>query len=399
MWLRLLILLVSALLAGCSPQVETRADGGQPSEEAMQVGAERPQLYLSRLKDKRVGLVVNQTSRAGDQHLVDHLLAEGVEVRRIFAPEHGFRGDHDAGAKVASTVDEKTGLPLYSIYGKTRKPEPEALADLDLILFDIQDVGVRFYTYISSMHYMMEAAAENGLEFMVLDRPNPNGDYVDGPLLEPKFRSFVGMHPIPLVHGMTVGELAQMIVGEGWLETEQPLSLTVIPVANYNREMRYELPVRPSPNLPNYAAVRHYPSLGFFEPTPVSIGRGTDFPFQVIGHDSIYVTGVEPFHFTPRSIPGAATHPKFEGGQVTGLDLRHIEADGLNLAYLIAWHQQFASQQAAFFTSPDFMDKLAGTDKLRKAIEAGKTEREIRQGWQQDLDAFLQRRQPYLLYP
>ncbi|GAA0339770.1 DUF1343 domain-containing protein [Bowmanella denitrificans] len=391
MW-RLLLGLVMALnLLACSTH--------SPTADDIQVGAEREALYLPQLAGKRVGLVVNQTSIAGQQHLVDFLLARGVKVQRIFAPEHGFRGDHDAGAKVDSTVDAKTGIELYSIYGKTRKPAPEAMADLDIILFDIQDVGVRYYTYISSMHYMMEAAAEAGIAFMVLDRPNPNGDYVDGPVLEPAFRSFVGMHEIPLVHGMTVGELAKMIVGEGWLETDKPLNLSVIPVQNYRHDMPYHLPVKPSPNLPNHVAIRHYPSLGFFEPTPVSIGRGTDFPFQVIGHDQHFVEDAKPFSFQPRSIPGASTHPKFEGVTVKGQDLRGVEAKGLELGYLVAWHQQFASAGEAFFTNPGFMDKLAGTDKLRLALADGKTEAEIRASWQDDLQAFKRKRQGYLLYP
>lgn len=366
---------------------------------AIKTGAEQTKVYLPLLKDKQVGLVVNQTSRAGKQHLVDLLLENQIRVQRIFAPEHGFRGDHDAGAKVDSGKDSKTGIELYSIYGNTRKPEPEALADLDMIVFDIQDVGVRFYTYISSMHYMMEAAAEAEIPFVVLDRPNPNGDYVDGPVLEPQFQSFVGMHPIPLVHGMTVGELAQMIKGEGWLETEKQLELTVIPVAGYHRDMRYPLPLKPSPNLPNYTAIRHYPSLAFFEPTVVSIGRGTDFPFQVIGHDRIYLSEGEAFSFTPRSIPGASTHPKFEDTEIKGMDLRNELAQGLNLGYLLAWYQAFTRLQQPFFTSESFFDKLAGTDKLRKAMLAGETEVQIRAGWQADLDAFAKARAPYLLYP
>lgn len=385
-----LLLVFSAMLMACTDN---------NSGVKLQTGAARTEAYLPLLKDKKVGLVVNQTSRVAEQHLVDLLLENQVKVQRIFAPEHGFRGDHDAGAKVDSGKDSKTGIELYSIYGKTRKPTPEAMADLDVIVFDIQDVGVRFYTYISSMHYMMQAAAEAGIPFVVLDRPNPNGDYIDGPVLEAGFQSFVGMHPIPLVHGMTVAELAQMIVGEGWLETDKFLDLKVIPMAGYQRDMTYKLPVKPSPNLPNYTAVRHYPSLGFFEPTVVSIGRGTDFPFQVIGHDSIYLTEGEAFSFTPRSIPGASTHPKFEDTQIKGMDLRDKPAQGLNLGYLLAWYQAFSRQQQPFFTSESFFDKLAGTDKLRKAMVAGETEAQIRASWQADLDAFVKAREPYLLYP
>ncbi|GGO64634.1 exo-beta-N-acetylmuramidase NamZ family protein [Bowmanella pacifica] len=389
-WL-LTVMMATSLLA-CSSHVT------KPAEQ-FRIGAELDGLYLPMLEGKRVGLIVNQTSMVGEQHLVDLLLQKGVKVQRIFAPEHGFRGDHDAGAKVDSSIDAKTGIPLYSIYGKTRKPEPEALADLDIILFDIQDVGVRYYTYISSMHYMMEAAAEAGLPFMVLDRPNPNGDYVDGPMLEPEFRSFVGMHEIPLVHGLTVGELAHMIIGEGWLNTDKTLSLTVIPMQGYRHDMRYELPVRPSPNLPNYVSIRHYPSLGFFEPTPVSIGRGTDFPFQVIGHESLYVSADSPFSFKPRSIPGASTHPKFEDVEIQGVDLRNFEAKGLDMSYLVNWHHKFAAAGEEFFTNPGFMDKLAGTDKLRLALAEGLSEAEIRAQWQPALQDYLKMRQDYLLYP
>ncbi|AWL13107.1 Beta-N-acetylhexosaminidase [Saliniradius amylolyticus] len=394
-------LLVTTVLSACGQNGQTPAKSGAPEQpEPIVVGAERTQSYLPQLQGKRVGMVVNQTSMVGQQHLVDKLLAEGVEVRRIFAPEHGFRGDHDAGAKVESGVDHKTGIELYSIYGKTRKPEPEALVDLDVILFDIQDVGVRFYTYISSMHYVMEAAAEAGVAFMVLDRPNPNGDYVDGPVLEPEYQSFVGMHPIPLVHGMTVAELAQMIQGEGWLDTDKSLDLTVVPVANYQREMEYPLPVKPSPNLPNYSSIRLYPTLGFFEATPVSIGRGTDFPFQVIGHDKHYVTDAEPaFAFTPRSIPGVSTHPKLEGVKALGMDLRGHKPGSIRLDILLSWYQAFEQAEETFFTRKAWMDKLSGTDKLRLAIVNGKTEQEIRTQWAEGLTRFKRQRQPYLLYP
>ncbi|GGD51393.1 hypothetical protein GCM10011357_04130 [Lacimicrobium alkaliphilum] len=381
---------LATLLFGCSENSATTP---------IKTGAEQTQVYLPLLRGKAVGLVVNQTSMVGEQHLVDLLMGNQINVQRIFAPEHGFRGDHDAGAKVDSGRDRKTGIELYSIYGKTRKPAAEAIADLDVIVFDIQDVGVRFYTYISSMHYMMEAAAEADIPFVVLDRPNPNGDYTDGPVLDPQFQSFVGMHPIPLVHGMTVGELAQMIKAEGWLETERTLDLTVVPVAGYHHDLRYELPVKPSPNLPNFSAIRHYPSLAFFEPTVVSIGRGTDFPFQVIGHDSVYLTEGEAFRYTPRSIPGASTHPKFENTEIKGMDLRDKTAQGLNLEYLLAWHQAFVRQQQPFFTSESFFDKLAGTDKLRKAMAEGKTQAQIRASWQADLEAFIKAREPYLLYP
>jgi uncharacterized protein YbbC (DUF1343 family) len=369
-----------------------------PANEAKQsitVGAEQPALYLPQLKNKRVGLVVNQTSLVGPIHLVDSLLAKNINITKIFAPEHGFRGDHDAGAHVKNAVDSKTGIPLISIYGKNKKPSAEALSNVDVIVFDIQDVGVRFYTYISSMHYMMEAAAEQGIEFMVLDRPNPNIAYVDGPVLEREFKSFVGMHPIPVLHGMTVGELANMIKGEGWINKAVDLQLTVIPVDRYTRTTRYSLPVKPSPNLPNDQSIALYPSLCFLEATPVSIGRGTDFAFQVIGYSPV---ALGEFSFTPRSIKGASANPKFKNTSVKGLDLRTENTHGLNLSYLITAYSKLTKNNITFFERADFMDKLAGTNKLRLAIEAGQSAEQIKQGWQSGLVQFKAQRAPYLLY-
>lgn len=388
----LAILIVSCLaLLGCKETPVNVPEKAQP----LQVGAVNYQAYVPELKGKRVGLVVNQTSEINGQHLVDFLLEKGVVVRKIFAPEHGFRGDHDAGAHVKSTVDAKTGIDVVSIYGSNKKPTPEALADLDVIIFDIQDVGVRFYTYISSMHYMMEAAAENGKAFIVLDRPNPNIAYVDGPILDPKFRSFVGMHEIPVLHGMTVAELAQMIKGEGWINNAAELQLSVIPVANYKRTMTYDLPVKPSPNLPNAQSIQLYPSLCFFEATPITIGRGTDFPFQVVGYSPVKLGE---FSFTPRAIKGASMNPKFKDVEVFGQDLRDSNMHGLDLSLFIAAYQQLSDSQQLFFERAEFMDKLAGTDKLRLAIEAGQTEQQIKQSWQTELAAFKRKRQPYLLY-
>ncbi|HDZ34915.1 MAG TPA: DUF1343 domain-containing protein, partial [Pseudoalteromonas sp.] len=309
--------------------------------------------------------------------------------------EHGFRGDHDAGAHVKNAVDSKTGIPLISIYGKNKKPRRAALDDVDVIIFDIQDVGVRFYTYISSMHYMMEAAAEQGIEFLVLDSPNPNIAYVDGPILEPEFKSFVGMHPIPVLHGMTVGELAKMIKGESWINKAPDLKLTVIPVDHYTRKSAYSLPVKPSPNLPNDQAIALYPSLCFFEATPISIGRGTDFAFQVIGYSPIPLGD---FSFTPRAIKGAALNPKFKNQTVQGLDLRQANITGLNLTYLINAYTELSKNNISFFERADFMDKLAGTNKLRLAIEAGQSEAQIKQSWQAGLVQFKAQRAPYLLY-
>ena len=366
-----------------------------PPTESIQVGAIQSERYLPLLKDKRVALVVNQTSRVGDQHLVDFLLAKQVNVVRIFAPEHGFRGDHDAGAHVSNDTDSKTGILITSIYGKNKKPAKEIMDQVDIVIFDIQDVGVRFYTYISSMHYMMEAAAQSSTQFMVLDRPNPNGRFTDGPVLESAYKSFVGMHPIPVLHGMTVAELARMIKGEKWMADADKLQLITIANVNYRRDIPYELPIAPSPNLPNNQSVQLYPSLCFFEATAVSVGRGTDFPFQVIGHNEVPLGN---FTFIPESRPGAALHPKLEDQTLLGVDLRYSSQQGLDLQLFINAYQQFKTSGQTFFERPDFMDKLAGTNQLRLAIEKGQSARQIKQSWELGLQRFKQLRKPYLLY-
>lgn len=360
------------------------------------VGAEQIERYLPLLLNKRVGLVVNQTSRVFDTHLVDMLLANNIDITAIFSPEHGFRGNLDAGEKFDSSIDTKTGIPLVSLYGKNKKPSTSSLKNIDVLVFDIQDVGVRYYTYISTMHYIMEAAAENNIKLIILDRPNPNGRFVDGPILEENFRSFVGMHAIPLLHGMTVGELAKMIQGEGWLNTKKTLDLTIVKLKNYQRDMHYDLPIKPSPNLPNAQSIALYASLGFFEATPVSIGRGTHFPFQVIGHHKYHLGN---FTFIPISMPGTARKPKLMNSKLTGQDLRLINSHGLDLSYLISWYEIFASANTVFFSSPAFMDKLAGTDKLRKAIILGQSAEQIKKTWQPALQRFKSQRKPYLLYP
>lgn len=367
-----------------------------PSSVPLKVGAEQGERYLPLLKDQRVALVVNQTSRVGERHLVDYLLTQDVNVVKVLAPEHGFRGDVGAGETIHDATDAQTGLPIVSIYGASKKPSAEMLADVDVLLFDIQDVGARFYTYISTMHYVMAAAAENDKAMLVLDRPNPNGAYVDGPVLDLAFQSFVGMHEIPLLHGMTVAELAQMIKGEGWIEAAEQLDLTVIPVANYRRDMTYVLPVAPSPNLPNQQAIQLYPSLCLFEATAVSIGRGTAFPFQVMGHDKV---PLGEFRFTPRSMAQSAPTPKLENREAFGVDLRESNVQGLDLRLFIEAYHAFAAAGEIFFTAPEFMDKLSGTAGLREAIEAGASAEEIRASWQADLARFKERRQPYLLYP
>ena len=364
-------------------------------ENHITVGAEQIEKYLPQLKGKNIGLVVNQTSNVFDEHLVDVLLKNNIDIKMIFSPEHGFRGNRDAGEKFDSSIDTKTGISLVSLYGKNHKPSLTTMKELDVIVFDIQDVGVRFYTYISTMHYMMEAAADAGVEFIILDRPNPNGSFVDGPILEKEFRSFVGMHPIPLLHDMTVAELALMITGEGWLTTKKELALSVVRVKNYQRYLAYVLPIKPSPNLPNARSIYLYPSLAFFEATPVSIGRGTTFPFQVIGHDNITIGD---FSFTPISTPGAASKPKLMNIMLQGEDLRLVDSQGLNLRFILHWYKAFAEQKVTFFNSPQFMDKLAGTDKLRKAIIDGQSEEQIKLSWRAGITKFKQKRQPYLLY-
>jgi uncharacterized protein YbbC (DUF1343 family) len=360
------------------------------------LGGERLTQYLPLLADKKVGLVVNQTSMVSKRHLLDVLIVNDIEVKVLFAPEHGVRGNAGAGEHIKNGTDIKTGIAIQSIYGENKTPPEALMQSLDVIVFDIQDVGARFYTYISSMHYMMEAAAKHGVHFIVLDRPNPNGMFIDGPVLDLRFQSFVGMHPIPVLHGLTVGELAMMIKGEGWIQNAQNLDLTIVKTQGYQKHMSYSLPISPSPNLPNDVAIRLYPSLCFFEASAMSLGRGTDFPFQQIGH---HLIKLGEHTFRPESRPYAAPSPKLEGNILYGLDLREDTTKGLSLSILLNAFAQFSKNDERFFTAPNFMDKLAGTDKLRLAIEAHHTEAEIRQTWQAELLTYKQLIRPYLLYP
>ena len=358
-------------------------------------GADQPSKYLPLLKDKKVGLVVNQSSTAGEQHLLDFLLHRGIQVEKIFCPEHGFRGDADAGEMVNDEKDSKTGLPVISLYGKNKKPGPDQLTGLDVLVFDIQDVGVRFYTYLSTLHYVMEAAAENQLPVVVLDRPNPNGDYVAGPVLDPEFKSFVGMEPIPVVHGCTLGEMAQMINGERWLKDSIQCQLTVIPVKNYTHQTSYSLPVKPSPNLPNDISIRLYPSLCFFEATQMSVGRGTWFPFQVVGYPDPKMGS---FEFTPESIPGMAKKPKQEGKTCYGVDLREASKDyGFNLNLFLNYYHQF-EKESDFLDRPEWFNLLAGTDKVLNLIREGASWDELEASWQPALSQYKEMRKKYLLY-
>jgi len=387
-------------LVGCAVQSNTQLENSHAIHTlkdslSLLTGAEQPQKYLPLLQNKKVALVVNHTARIGKEHLVDFLLQEKIQIVKIFAPEHGFRGIADAGEKISNTIDSQTGIPLVSLYGKDKKPTAESLSDVEYVVFDIQDVGARFYTYISTLHYVMEACAENQKLLLVLDRPNPNGHYVDGLLLEKEYTSFVGMHPIPVVHGLTVGELAQMINGEKWLKNGISVDLTVIAVLNYTHKHQYSLPVRPSPNLPNDIAIALYPSLCFFEGTNISIGRGTPFPFQVVGAPEYQ--NVYSFSFVPQPIEGAK-NPLLNGKTCYGLDLRNtaLPINQLDISILIDFYEK-APQKNKFFNS--FFDKLAGSASLRKQIQSNMTAQEIRNSWQEDLSKYKQMRKKYLLYP
>lgn len=361
------------------------------------VGAERSSQYLPLLQGKNVAMVVNHSSLVEGEHLVDRLLREGVRIRKIFAPEHGFRGNADAGELISSGKDSATGLPIVSLYGKHKKPSDADLHGVDILVFDIQDVGVRFYTYLSTLHYIMEAGAENGIPVLLLDRPNPNGGRIDGEILNYNYQSFVGMHPVPILYGMTIGEYGQMINGEGWLKGNLEANLTVIPLRNYTHATPYYLPVKPSPNLPNELSIHLYPSLALFEGTVFSAGRGTGMQFQIYGHPK-YTQ--KTFSFVPVSREGAK-HPKHQNKRCYGADLRstmmHHYA-GLNLTYLLDAYKHYPHKKS-FFLKNKFFDKLSGSNKLRQQIEAGFGEEQIKASWQKDLNEFKAIRQHYLLYP
>ena len=363
-------------------------------------GAEQSNDYLPQLKGKKVALLVNQTSVIKKEHLVDYLLEQKINIVKIFAPEHGFRGQADAGEKVKSGVDAKTGLSITSMYGANKKPSKESMQGIDIVVFDIQDVGARFYTYISSMQYMMEACADANVPMVILDRPNPNGFYVDGPVLEPKFKSFVGMQPIPIVHGMTVGEYAKMLNGEGWLAKKAKCKLTIITCKNYTHKTFYHLPIPPSPNLKSTAAIFLYPSLCFFEGTDVSVGRGTNTPFEVWGHPTFKDNG---FSFTPASVEGAKNPPHL--GKVcyganlnlSPTDVLKITKNHLNLSFLMnAYSLAQSATKEKFFN--DFFEKLAGTASLKAQIINKTSEIEIRNSWKKGIIQFKKTRKKYLLY-
>lgn len=372
--------------------------GAQNNPPQVRPGAASLEKYLPLIGSKQFALVANHTSIVNQVHLLDTILQRGIDksqIKALFCPEHGFRGELGAGVFADDHRDPLTGIQVISLYGKNKKPTPEQLAGVELMLFDLQDVGVRFYTYISTLHYVMEACAENGIPLVVLDRPNPNGGYVDGPVLEPEYTSFVGMHPIPVVYGLSIGELAQMMNGEGWLKGGVQCELEIIPCGNYSHGAAYSMPVRPSPNLANEHAILLYPSTCFFEGTILSEGRGTDMPFEVYGHPKMEGE----LSFTPRSIKGVAENPKYKGEVCFGGDLRGFNpAEGwsrLFLEFLMDAYEAFPDKEV-FFTS--YFEKLAGTASLRKQIEAGWKQDQIRESWSSDIDSYMDLRKEYLIY-
>jgi len=397
------VLLFVLILISCGSKSKdglVQDDKTELNNELIVTGANQTDAYLPLLKGKRVGIVANQTSvifksdKKTYTHIIDSLLALNIGVKKVFAPEHGFRGTADAGEHINDGVDKKTGMPIISLHGDNKKPSKPQLADLDLLIFDIQDVGARFYTYISSLHYVMEACAEANIPVIVLDRPNPNSHYIDGPIMEMTHKSFIGMHPIPVVHGMTIGEYAQMINGEHWLKNGAECELTVIPIKNYTHKKPYSLPIKPSPNLPNDVAINLYPSLCFFEGTNVSAGRGTSGQFQIYGSPFLDRDDYT-FKFVPQPNEGAK-YPKHKGELCYGEDLRnHKTLNMINLSYLISAYNNSVGKQEFF---SDFFTKLAGTKQLQQQIEDGMSEKDIKASWAKGLSEFKIMRRQYLIY-
>lgn len=391
--------------SGNYPTKANQADNKQ--EGIIKTGAEQTELYLPLLEGKRVGMVVNPTSIIGKQTAVDSLLSRGVNIVKIFGPEHGFRGNASAGVKVDDDIDTKTGIKAVSLYGRHQKPTAAELADIDIMIFDIQDVGVRFYTYINTLQHVMEACAENNKELLILDRPNPNGFYIDGPILDPAHISGIGLQPIPIVHGLTVGEYAQMLNGEGWMKNKVKCKINIIKVANYNHNMPYDLPVKPSPNLNTQQSIMLYPTVCLFEGTYVSQGRGTQFPFTVLGAPAL--KGKYDFSFTPKSIKGMAETPLHMDKACYGIDLRDYDIanirkeKALKLKWLIDLYKAYPNK-ADFFNNKlsnqmVIFDKLSGVSSLKQQIIAGKSEKEIRASWEPGLSKYKKMRLQYLLYP
>ena len=391
----LFLVIIFVLLASCGMSQEKEAKKSVVKKEII-VGAEQSELYLDSIKNKRVALVVNQSSLVKKQHLLDYLIEKQINVVKVFAPEHGFRGNVDRGKHINNDIDQETGVSIISMYGKNRRPTNKQIEDVDIIIFDIQDAGARFFTYISSMHEVMEACAINKKQLIIFDRPNPLGDYIDGPIRQKQFKSFVGMHPIPIVHGLTVGELAQMINGEGWLENKNKCKLKIIKVKNYKHSMQYVLPVKPSPNLPNQLSIRLYPSLCFFEATNISIGRGTKFPFQVVGYpDKVFGDSL----FIPKDIKGMQINPIQEGKVCYGVDLRSLKPENqkFTLKYLINFYKK-SNFKDKFFSREKWFKLLSGNKKLLEQIKNGLSEKEIKASWQKELEQYKLMRKKYLLY-
>lgn len=395
----MLLLSCSVACSQRARQQEINLSGHQVKSAVLsdiKTGADQTAIWLPMLKGRKVAVAANPTSIIAGTHIVDTMLALGVNLACVFAPEHGFRGEAEAGESVVGGIDKKSGVKVISLYGDHKKPTSSDLHGIEIIVFDIQDVGVRFYTYISTLQYLMEAAASYGIPLVVLDRPNPHGNYLDGPVLDKKFSSFVGMQPIPVVYGMTIGEYATMLNGEGWLAVAQKCDLKVVVMKNWNHQSDYTLPIPPSPNLPNGESIRLYPSLCFFEGTVVSVGRGTAMPFQCFGYPDF----AGDFKFTPMSIPGKAKEPPFMGRECTGIDLRGFfkstRPDKIELDWLIAAYKKYPVK-SEFFNS--FFEKLAGTDRLRTQIEQGWSAAKIRDSWQAEMAEFKKTRSKYLLYP
>ena len=377
------------------------------AQESIQTGAEQTAKYIPLLKGKRVAIMANQTSIVGSSHLVDSLVKRGVNIVKVFGPEHGFRGNASAGVHVADENDPATGIPVISLYGKKNKPSKEDMADVDILIYDLQDVGVRFYTNINALARLMEACAENGKEMLLLDRPNPNGYLVDGPVLDMKYKSGIGMFPIPMAHGLTVGEFAQMVNGEGWLKDKLKCKITIIPVANYNHDMPYTLPVKPSPNLNTQQAILLYPSTCMFEGIYLNHGRGTYFPFTVIGSPEL--KGLYSFSYTPTGIKGMAETPLFMDQVCYGIDLRNYDVNQLrktrqiNLEWIKELYKAHPYKEK-FFDSKlsnqmGTIEKLIGSGEFRQQIIDGKSEKEIRASWEPGLSQYKEMRKKYLLYP
>ncbi|MCF6182467.1 DUF1343 domain-containing protein [Lutibacter sp.] len=402
----LAVFLLFFLMISCSQvQPKKSVNNSQNNSFPILTGAQQTAIYFPLIQNKNIAIVANQTSvifkgensnkkdKNNYTHLVDSLLSLKIAVKKVFSPEHGFRGSANAGEKVTNGIDEKTGLPIVSLYGKNKKPTKEQLKGINVVVFDIQDVGVRFYTYISTLHYVMEACAENNIPLIVLDRPNPNGYYIDGPTLDLKYKSFVGMHPVPLVYGMTIGEYAKMINGEHWLKNGVTCNLIIIPLKNYTHQSRYSLPIRPSPNLPNDKAINLYPSLGFFEGTTINAGRGTEYQFQQYGAPFFPKSN---FSYTPKPNFGAK-HPKFENKLCYGVNLKNVaKLKTVNIQYLIDAYQKTPKNMTFFGTT---FTKHVGNLILEKQLKEGKTAEEIHNSWQPKIELFKKIRIKYLIYP